>query len=414
MPAVSRRGFLRGCSASIAAMAGARISGMALAGPERATDHVLLVVFLRGGWDGLTVVPPLAGDDRRRYEEARRTLALPQSGNGASLPLDGRFGLHPAMAPLHELYRMGKVAFVHAAGLPVNTRSHFDAMAFMELGTPGSKTQTTGWLARHLGATGIGGAPMGVVAMGELPASLSGERDALVLNTLGDLTLPSAGEYAETLRPVLRSLYGGDSVLDGAARRTLDALDLIERLPQAPDDSGAGYPANAFGVQLHTIAQVIKLDLGLQAATIDFGGWDTHEQQGEAGGGYIDGLLGAFSSGLAAFYNDLERTAARRLTDRITIVVMSEFGRRVGENASGGTDHGHGSVMLVVGGRVRGGRVYGDWPGLHEEQLFDRADLAITTDYRQVLAEVLIQQAGSRDLGAIFPGLDAYQPLGLV
>jgi len=402
----TRRRFLAGCSAAIAATAGARLSLLAL--DAQASDHTLIVVFLRGGWDGLTVVSPL-GDDRRFYHDARPTLAIPDN---AVIRLDAGFGLHPAMAPLGELYRSRTCAIVHAAGLTFNTRSHFDAMDYMERGTPGLRHLASGWLARHLETRPTSG-QLGVVAVGGQPSSLLGNRDAINLASLDDFSIAAGNELADTQRLVLRQAYAGETPLDFAARRTLDAMNLIERL--ALDEyrpaPGVIYPDNPFGESLKTIARLLKADVGLHVATLDFGGWDTHEAQGEqGGGGYMAGLLAGLSRGLAAFYADM---AHARRDDRVTLVVMSEFGRRVAENASVGTDHGHGSVMLVVGGLVNGGRVYGTWPGLHPQHLFDSADLEITTDYRVVLAEIVSRVLQNPRIQDVFPGL-VYRPLGIV
>ena len=178
--------------------------------------------------------------------------------------------------------------------------------------------------------------------------------------------------------------------------------------------NGAVYPSGSFGEHLQVIAQMVKMDTGLHVATVDLGGWDTHEYQGDGSGGYMADLLGELAQGLSALYIDLDGSGAASYTDRLIVVVMSEFGRRMKENASHGTDHGHGSVMLVLGGQVNGGIVYGDWPGLSNDQLYDNADLAVTTDFRRVLREILINRLGNGNLSAVFPGYSGYQPIGIV
>jgi len=415
---VTRRGFIQGCCATVTAMAGTRLSFAAFDAPGADDGEILVVAFLRGGIDGLSLVPPIAGDDRGYYEQARPALAIPASRQFAALPLDDRFGLHPAAAPLHALYQDKRLAVIHAAGLTSDTRSHFDAMEFMERGTPDSKTLTSGWLTRHLQTSpGNGDAVMPTLAIGNLrPTSLLGTRDTISMNTPDDFQYVGNWRYADGQRQALRRMYSGDSWLHQAGLETLNAVDLIESKTSgeyAPAN-GAAYPEGEFGNNLKVIAQMVKLRLGLRVATLDLGGWDTHEYQGEPDGGYFAQHVGMLSAGLAALYQDLGGAGDLDFTRRLTIVVMSEFGRRLKENASGGTDHGHGNVMLVLGGAVNGGRVHGAWPGLHTDQLFDRADLAIRTDYRRVLSEILIRRLGNPNLGAVFPGYTDYTPLGVV
>jgi len=419
---LSRRQFLVGCSSAIAAMAGARLTQVAFANPSAPgayNNDILVVVFLRGGWDALNVVPPVAGADRGQYEASRTELQVPDSGQGAALPLDGQFGLHPAMAPLHSLYTNGSLAVVHAVGLTSDTRSHFDAMQYIELGTPGEKSSTTGWITRHLES-----APnlpptilMPALSAGNSqPTSLLGTYETVAMDNPGDFSFSGNWYYKDIQRAALRRMYNGDSWLFRAGTQTLDAVDLIESADPGhyTPANGAQYPGGSFGDNLQTIAQMIKLDVGLRVAAVDLGGWDTHEYQGDGSGGYMADLLRNLAQGLAAFYTDLDGSGASDYNRRTTLVVLSEFGRRLRENASHGTDHGHGSVMLVQGGRVNGGKVYGSWPGLGVDQLYDRADLAVTTDYRRVLSEILINRLENPNLDYIFPGYEGYQPMDLV
>ncbi len=419
---ITRRGFLVGCSTAIAALAGSQLTSLAFASPDapaQANRDILVVIFLRGGSDGLSMVPPRSGPDRGYYEMARPMLKIPATGERALLPLDDRFGLHPFAAPLHELYQDGRLAIIHAAGLTSDTRSHFDAMAYMELGTPGKKHTHNGWLTRHL--LTAGNIPPEIImpvlaAGGEQPDSLLGNRETVAMSSPGNFNLVADWHYRNQLRASLRQLYAGDALLSQVGQETLDAVDIIEAAD--PDNytpaNGAHYPDGEFGDNLQVIAQMIKLQLGLRLATVDLGGWDTHERQAWEVEGYFANLLEELARGMHAFYTDLDSGGNDNPAQRLTMVVMSEFGRRVRENAARGTDHGHGNVMFALGGKVNGGRIYGDWPGLHTDQLYQRADLAITTDYRRVLSEILIRRLGNPNLGVIFPGYTGYSPLGIV
>ena len=409
-----------GCSAAIAGMAGGRLTYTAFGNAEdEPNQNILLAVFLRGGADGLSIVPPMSGDDRGHYEAKREQLAIPTAGENAAIRLNSRFGLHHAAAPLHELYQDGHLAIVHAAGLTSDTRSHFDAMRYMELGTPDSKSSTTGWLTRHLLSANT---PSDIIvpslAVGNLqPISLSGSTETIGMNEPDDFDYNGHWRYGDWQRQGLRNMYSqGNSWLHQSGLQTLDALDVIEY--GAPDkyvpENGAEYPTGEFGRNLQTVAQIIKMQLGLQVATVDLGGWDTHEYQGNAGRGYFSNLLEEMSRGLHALYTDLSNSNGTDYNKRLTMVVMSEFGRSFQENASRGTDHGHGNVMFVLGGEVNGGMIYGDWPGLAMDQLYDRRDLAITTDYRQVLSEILIRRQDNPNLGVVFPNYQGYEPLDIV
>lgn len=420
MSEISRRGFMVGCSAAIAAMAGGRLSYVAFGSPyQEPNQEILLVVFLRGGMDGLSAVMPLAGDDRGYYENNRADVAIPVSGDNGAIGLTDFFGLHPAGAPLHGLYQDQKLAIIHAAGLVSDTRSHFDAMKYMELGTPGSKSATNGWLTRHLQSAGNlpDNTIMPALSVGNLsPTSLAGSQETIGMTSPNSFSFGGNWRYRDMQRQMVRNMYEGSSWLHDAGVQTLDAVDVVEygNPGSYTPENGATYPGNSFGRNLQTVAQMIKLQLGLQVATIDLGGWDTHEYQGNGGTGYFASHFGTLSSGLEALMTDLSNSGGTDHTKRLTVVVMSEFGRTFKQNASRGTDHGHGNVMFVLGGNVNGGQVYGTWPGLHTDQLYDRRDLDITTDYRQVLSEILIRRMGNPNLGAIFPGYQNYQPRGVV
>ncbi len=417
---ITRRGFMMGCSSAIAAMTGGRLGMVAFGAMEdEPTQEILVSVFLRGGMDGLSVVAPIAGVDRGYYESARPELRLPLTGESAAINLNGQLGLHGSAAPLFDLYQAGKLAVIHAAGLTSDTRSHFDAMEFMERGTPDNKSTTTGWLTRHLQSAGDIPAEviLPALATGNLaPSSLLGSIETIGMTSPDSFTFHGHWYYRNLQRMALRKLYGGPSWLHQAGIQTLNAVDIIEgsNTDNYTPANGAVYPGGSFGNNLRSVAQIIKLQLGLRVATVDLGGWDTHEYQGGNGGGYFAGLLGQLAQGLNAFYTDLDGAGTLNYNQRVTVVVMSEFGRRLRENGSGGTDHGHGNVMFVLGGNVNGGQVHGVWPGLHNDQLYDHADLSITTDYRRVLSEILIRRLGNANLGTVFPGYAGYSPLGVV
>jgi uncharacterized protein (DUF1501 family) len=419
----SRRDFMIGCSSAIAAMAGSRILnlgwGDALSvGSGSAVDQrQLVVLFLRGGMDGLNFLAPV--NDRDYIAARPPDIRLTDSGDSAGLPLGNGpanldFRLHPQAAPLKELYDSGQLAFVHACGLTDGTRSHFDAMDLMERGAvkDGSKVlSTNGWLSRFLSQMGIANSAILPAASGNpsVPSSLLGCTQAM--------PVPDPASYhfdgpADQLR-ALRQLYNGDHPIQVAGRQTLAAFDVFqsklarkpngEVLPYTPENH-ADYGNTDIGHSLCSVARLMKMELGLRVATVDFGGWDTHQNQS----GNYNGLVGDLSIALGAFFNDLSR-----YHNQLNVVVMSEFGRRLKSNQSGGTDHGHGNVMMVMGGGVAGGRIHGTWPGLATEQLDSRADLAVTTDFRAVLAEILMARFGMKDVAGVFPGLGEFKRPGV-
>jgi uncharacterized protein (DUF1501 family) len=411
---VTRRGFLVGCAA--AAFVGSRISEVAFASDAQLVDQgdVIITVFLRGGWDVMNVVPPVEGPDRGFYEAARPTLKIPNSGEHAALRLDDLFGLHPSMDRLYDLYRGQKLAIVHAVGLNVDTRSHFEAQQYVESATPGVKNTGTGWVGRHLAAVSEGGGGLlpAAAAGNALPTTLAGAPEAVSISAVDEFDL--RGDAFQ--KAALRRLWDSDSWLHSSGMQTFAAIDTIQRANSSgyQPANAAQYPNGEFGSNLKTVAKLIKLQVGLKAATIDLGGWDTHQSEAEGAGGYLAHLVGELSNGLSAFYTDVDDSSSPSYADRMTLVVVSEFGRRLAENASHGTDHGHGSAIFVLGGQVNGGRVLSNWPGLQNEQLYDRADLAVTTDYRQVLSEIVVRRLGNARLGSVFPGYKEYQPLGIV
>lgn len=357
---------------------------------ERDDRRTLVVVFLRGGADGLALVPAI-GDDA--YHVARPTIGITSRD---ALALDDRFALHPRLAPLAPLFREGALGVVHAVGSDDTTRSHFEAQDRMEHGGAGAG----GWLGRFLRARdgGTQGA-LSAVAMGqEYPESLRGAPSVAVMRSLDDFAFASGG--APMLR-ALASLYGTETRalggrLASAAHDTVAALHRIAALRAAPirPRLGADYPDDDFGRSMAEVARLIRGRVGLSVATVDLGGWDSHFTQGTL----LDPLMDRLARALVAFHADLgvEEMA------NVSVVVMTEFGRRVAENASFGTDHGRGSVMFVLGAGAEGGRVRARWPGLEAGVLEGPGDVPVTTDYREVLAPIL-RLHGVPEVGAVFP-----------
>ncbi len=396
---LTRRGLLQGgLAAGLTLLPGVPSVAYAAAGPtgSAAALDTLVVVFLRGGADTLNLVAPVNDPD---YRAARPPeLRVAEGGPAAGLPLSQSlapsldFRLHPEAAPLAELYRDGRLAVVHAVGLTNGTRSHFVAQDLMERGV-GAEAELTrtdaGWAARWLaGRNAVSQAGVSAVASApHTPAALSGYPSALAVADLrAGLAPPGGAQAAEVLAGLMR---GGDGPYARAARAALDGLSLIDtRLPRLPDgkvapynaDGGAVYEETEAGRGLQNVARLLKMDIGLRLAWVDVGGWDTHEHQA----GRFSNAVRQLSRALAAFWADNARDRGR-----VTVLVMSEFGRRLRANKSGGTDHGHGGAMLVLGDRVAGGRIHGRWPGLSSAQLDRGVDLAVTTDYRAVLAELV-------------------------
>jgi uncharacterized protein (DUF1501 family) len=359
----------------------------------------LVVIFQRGAADGLNIVVP---HGEAEYYAMRPTIAIPQ---GDVIDLDGFFGLHPAMSALKPLWDARQLAIVHAAGSPDPTRSHFDAQDFMESGTPGLKSTEDGWLNRALVATGDPqrDAAFRAVALGTaLPRMLSGQAPALAVGNVNDFGVAPRNPQAQPLANTFESMYAAsvDAVLHGTAQETFDAVKMLKAADPAKYRPAAGvvYPKGRFGDALKQTAQLVKANLGVQVAFTDIGGWDHHVNEG-ASEGQLGRLLKEFSGSLAAFWQDLGALAAETV-----VVTMSEFGRTARENGTRGTDHGHANVMFVMGGAVRGGKVYGRWPGLSNEQLYEQRDLALTTDFRQVMAEAVARQLGNPRPERVFPG----------
>ncbi|MBD0326837.1 MAG: DUF1501 domain-containing protein [Pyrinomonadaceae bacterium] len=373
------------------------------AGVRRKT---LITIFQRGAVDGLNMVVPYG---EKNYYALRPSIAIakPQAGaSDAAIDLDGFFGLHPALSGFKPLWDAKRLAIVEAVGSPDNTRSHFDAQDYMEAGTPGVKSTPDGWLNRYLQSNPDKKAsPFRAVSMTQtMPRTLQGKAGALAITNLADFSI-RAGQYSQSVQGGFESIYeqSANDMLGGTGRETFEAVNFLKKVnpSQYKAENGAQYPRGNFGNSLLQIAQLIKAGVGLEVAFTDTGGWDTHVNQGNARG-QLALRLQEFGAGITALVTDL----GQRMDD-VVILTMSEFGRTARENGNRGTDHGHANAMFVIGGSVRGGRVYGEWPGLKAQDLYDGRDLALTTDFRDVFGELAQKHLGSTNLKQIFPGYAA-------
>ncbi|MEW5974843.1 MAG: DUF1501 domain-containing protein [Acidobacteriota bacterium] len=376
---------------------------LTLASPG-ATRKILIAIFQRGASDGLNVVVPFR---EPRYYQLRPSIAIPAPKTGqqdTAIDLDGQFGLHPALQPMEALFRSRHLAVIHAVGSPDSTRSHFDAQDYMETATPGVKSTDDGWLNRHLQtASAKDESPFRAIAVGTgLPRSLKGRAPALAMSNIRSFDLHTG--RASALNSTFERLYGAssDTLLGGNGRETFEAIRFLKRIDpeRYQPEAGVEYPRGRLGSSLRQVAQLIKAGSGLEVAFVESGGWDHHVAEGGVEG-QLANRLRELGQGLSALGRDLEKDL-----DRIVILTMSEFGRTVQENGSRGTDHGHANCMLVLGGPVAGGKVYGQWPGLNPEQLFEGRDLALTTDFRDVFGETVQNHLGNRKVERVFPGYD--------
>jgi uncharacterized protein (DUF1501 family) len=414
---ITRRVFLKqGGVAMVGLSALPAFLQRAVAATPMPNKRVLVVLFQRGAMDGLNAVVPFAESN---YYRLRPSIAIPKPSRGgaeAAIDLDGFFGLHPSLQPLASLYQNGQLAIVHAAGSPDNTRSHFDAQDYMESGTPGVKSTEDGWLNRHLQvAEDEKATPFRAVAMGtNLPRTLKGMAPALALPDVRQFQVMAPMPQSGMVQGGFEAIYAQtvDQALRGTGQETFEAIEMLKKSnpERIPVENGAQYPRSRFGQSLQQIAQMIKANIGVEVAFLDSGGWDHHTNEGGVQG-QLANLLRDLGQGLAAFHQDL----GTRM-ENVTVVTMSEFGRTAHENGNRGTDHGHANCMFVMGGSVAGGKVYGKWPGLEREQLYEGRDLALTTDFRTVLAEIIERQLGNSDLRSVFPGFahDPKKYLGFV
>jgi uncharacterized protein (DUF1501 family) len=372
---------------------------------NKGKKKVLITIFQRGAVDGLSMVVPY-GDSQ--YYDLRKTIALPKpNANGGVVNLDGHFGLHPSLKPFETLWKNKQLAVVHSAGSPDNTRSHFDAQDYMESGTPGNKGTRDGWLNRLMQTQKEESQSQfrAVSMTQQVPRSLLGKAPTIAMSNLADFSV-KAGAFTQSVQSGFEGLYD-QNVKDSLGETGKETFEAVNYLKQAnpaqyKPENGAQYPTSAFGRSLQQIAQLIKANVGLEVAFAESGGWDTHSNElalNQPGGGQLGNLFRDWGSAIAALVTDL----GKRMDD-VVILTMSEFGRTARENGTRGTDHGHGNAMFVIGNSIKGGQVYGDWKGLKDDQLNEGRDLAVTTDFRDVFAEVSSKHLGNKNLDKLFPG----------
>ena len=363
----------------------------------------LVVLFQRGAADGLNIVVPFGEPN---YYKMRPSIAIPapqRGGEQAAIDLDGFFGVHPSLSPLAQLFHNGQLAIVHAAGSPDTTRSHFDAQDYMESGTPGVKSTDDGWLNRTMQVLPEENAtPFRAVAVGpNLPRTLLGSAPAIAMPDVKQFQV-MAGAGSQVIQGGFEAMYAQtvDTALRGTGTETFEAIDMLKKAnpSQFQPENGADYPKSPLGQRLQQVAVMLKAKIGTEVVFVDCGGWDNHVNEGGVQG-QLSNLLKDLGQTLAAFHQDM----GDRMGD-VVVVTMSEFGRTAKENGNRGTDHGHANCMFVMGGDVKGGQVYGKWPGLENHQLNEGRDLMLTTDFRTVVGEILVKHNGVKQLDAVFPG----------
>lgn len=410
--------------------------------PKVKRGRVLVVLFLRGGADGLNLVVPY-GDPA--YAGLRKTIAVaaPGAGGNAAIDLDGFFGLNPRMGALRPLFDEGSCVAAHAVGYDRNTRSHFEEQDTWETGVAGNTIHSDGWLNRHL-VTSAGRGPIRAVSIGDsLPRIMQGKHPAYAVRGLEELNMPRSaggrGVEQEQVSAALEHAYQqaakqrvGDAtdLLAQSADSTLEGVRQLREVTSAPYTPGADYPKTDLARKLMQVARLIKADIGLEVAEVDLGGWDTHQNQGRGGEGQFGNLAQQVADALAAFNKDLGEKM-----DDVLVVTLTDFGRTAFENGTGGTDHGWANCMFLMGGAVQRGhalakasanpelissvagggvrKVLTRWPGLSPEQLHQRRDLQHTTDFRDVLAEIVSVHLGNDQIKSVLPGRE-FKRVGLV
>jgi len=368
---------------------------------------LLIALFQRGAVDGLNMVVPYGESE---YYRLRPSIAIARPGKaGGATDLNGFFGLHPAMSALKPLWDNRSLAIVHACGSPDSTRSHFDAQDYMETATPGVKSTRDGWMNRYLQASAAERNPLrGVALTRQMPRVLQGAAPALAMGRVGEFAVRSDMGTQTSFESAYEQ--AADQVLNGTADEAFDAMRTLKRVNSGRRAAPVNYPRSPFGLALQEIARLAKADVGLEVAFAESGNWDHHVNEGGVTG-QLARRLDDFAGGVAALAADL----GDRMADTV-IVTMSEFGRAVAENGNGGTDHGHGNAMMLIGGPVAGGKIYGVWPSLAQEKRFEGRDLAVTTDFRDVFADVVTRHLGASPalIGRVFPGYASKQALGLI
>jgi uncharacterized protein (DUF1501 family) len=412
---MNRRYFLKNSGIALASLGAVTMSPSFLTrtlaqANQSGRRKILIAIFQRGAMDGLNAVVPYG---EQEYYNLRSSIAIPRPGGAQggqpnqapAIDLDGFFALHPALVSFKPIYDSGQLAIIHAVGSPDSTRSHFDAQDYMESGTPGVKSTTDGWLNRYLQSNPDQKAsPFRAVAMGaNLPRAMQGKASAIAMNNINSFDIRTGGgEMGQAIQGGFEAMYEQtvNDALRGTGKETFEAVKLLKRVnpTQYQPTAGVIYPRGQFGERMKQIAQLIKSDIGLEVAFTDIGGWDTHANQGSSLG-QLAIRLTELSQGISALHADLKDRA-----DEVVIVTMTEFGRTAKENGNRGTDHGHASVMFALGGSIKGGKVYGKWPGLKSSQLYESRDLALTTDFRDVFAELAKDHLGATNLNTIFPG----------
>ncbi len=422
MKNMKRRTFLQS-TALLGALSGVKVARAGGGAPSN--QPIIIDLFMSGGMDGLNVVPPFSGPDRTFYENLREDIQVPLTGSNQVLDIGEAFGFHPAATGLRDMYISGDLSVIHGTGLPKDhvSRSHFDATKLVDLGTPDNIATSDGWLTRHLNSSPVlsGNEIIPVlVSGGSNPINLLAYYNALTVDQLSDYH-PNAGSFSDQHVDTIKNMYAGNSALDLSVAGAMDTLEIISAL-DLTDYVPAGdvvYPDNSFANQLSLIAQLIREDLNINVATASYGGnrfngWDTHDNQGDGGGGQFYNRVGEMSGAITAMWSDLK---AAGLGNQVTIVVHSEFGRRAKQNGvsgGSGTDHGSGNVMFVIGGKVNGGQMYGNFLGLAPEQLFGGQDVSPEVDTRQVYATIVKEVLGNPHLDVVFPGYDNHVSMDFV
>lgn len=404
---ITRRKFLQGSTAFFT-LAGTGITiGINNKGANLSNQKSLIHLFFRGGMDAMNFLIPRTGVNRTEYESKRPNIQVPLN---LMLDLNGSFGIPSTCGALHQLYQQGKMSMIHAVGMPesLSSRSHFESQAMYDYGTPGDSSYVDGWLARHVNSTPniSDSAVIPSMSPGNPPVSQQGDPSVLSVDDPSSYH-PNPGRYSDEHLLTLGQIHNGSGLLDNAMQATIDNINILTGLDLEIPDT---YPNESLARDLGLIAQVIKSDLGLQIATVDFGGWDTHENSGNNGTGNYVNRLGVVSAAIGAFFDDL--TLAGK-DQNIVLTTQTEFGRRVRENGNRGTDHGTAQAMMVVGGSINGGQVLGTFPGIADEDLYLNTDLKMTTDFRQPLSDILRNFLGNPNINTVFPGYTGSDSIGL-